>query len=385
MKRAYVLGVPHTQANFSFTACAYTIKAINLCKMLKMIGYHVVFLGTAGSDAVKGVADEIIELTTQADFDQYCGHPGQDFFDISNTGRRQPYIDKWNATARAYFRDTAMKADKWTEIVCCPWGWGNHPQIEEVQHHQLVCESGIGYSDTFAKYRVFESYAWMHFHLGKEKRASGDAWKECVIPNSFDPQMFQNPSFEPIGNRQYFLYFGRLVESKGVRLAVEIAKRVNKPIILVGQGDGSDFIKQYDKATCRGPVGISGRADYMRHAIALIAPTRYVEPFGGVAVEAQLMGTPVISTDWGAFTETVLHGRTGFRCRTFDQFRRAAEEVVTLNPRECRVWAYANYTIDRVAGMYEEYFQQLLDYNRSGFYEEHPDRLNLKFMRKIYP
>jgi glycosyltransferase involved in cell wall biosynthesis len=75
----------------------------------------------------------------------------------------------------------------------------------------------------------------------------------------------------------------------------------------------------------------------MSRAKAVFVPTQYFEPFGGVAVEAQMCGTPVISSDFGVFNETVLHGITGYRCRTLDQYVWAINNVHKLDPIQLEI------------------------------------------------
>jgi glycosyltransferase involved in cell wall biosynthesis len=90
-----------------------------------------------------------------------------------------------------------------------------------------------------------------------------------------------------------------------------------------------------------------------------------------VAVESQLCGTPVITTDWGVFTETVQQGKTGFRCRTMNEITTAAENVKTLNRKYIRKHAMESWTLDVVKWKYQEYFDRLYDLWDKGWYQEH--------------
>jgi glycosyltransferase involved in cell wall biosynthesis len=77
----------------------------------------------------------------------------------------------------------------------------------------------------------------------------------------------------------------------------------------------------------------------------------------------------VITTDWGAFTETVIDGVTGFRCRTFGEFKRAAEKAQDLNPHVIREHAIQRYSLSVIGKKYEEYFERLLTLWDKGWYE----------------
>jgi glycosyltransferase involved in cell wall biosynthesis len=112
------------------------------------------------------------------------------------------------------------------------------------------------------------------------------------------------------------------------------------------------------------------RAQLYGHAIATFVPTTYVEPFGAVAIESQMAGTPAITTDWGAFPETVDHSKTGFRCHTLDHFLFAARNAPLLDRVYTHNRAVANYSMDRIRWRYQEYFQMLADLWGKGWYNE---------------
>lgn len=374
--RIFVLGLPHTVTSPRFCSCAYTMKVWNLCRMMKDRGHEVIHLGNETSHPV---ADENVAIASFHEWSRVYEHPGTGFFDISvETPERQEFHRLFADNMRQALE--ARVGDQHDAIVCITWGGPQHEATRSIKRSAFVVESGIGYQYPSADFRVFESYAWMHMLMGRDQQMQGEAWYWSVIPNAFDPEMFEYRA-TPDG---YFLYLGRLTDDKGVSLAVDVARRAGRPLKMAGQGSPDRFLADNPHVEYLGPVGVEDRRELLAGAAALLCPTYYVEPFGGVAVEAQLSGTPVITTDWGAFTETVLPNVTGFRCRTMDQFEYAARHVGDIDPADCRKWAM-NYSLTSVGAMYEEYFQMLLNLRGEGFYASNPERREMSWLQKSFP
>jgi glycosyltransferase involved in cell wall biosynthesis len=206
-----------------------------------------------------------------------------------------------------------------------------------------------------------------------------------VIPNYFETEDFH---YAPEEKEDYFLFLGRVYEGKGVNIAVQATEAIGAKLIIAGQNSLKDMGYKEIPAhvTEIGYADVETRKRLMSRAKGAFVASLYNEPFGGVQVECLFSGTPTITTDWGSFTENNIHGVTGYRCRTFEQFTWAAKNIDKIQPQKCRDFAVNNFSLEVVAKKYEEYFQSVLNvYNGNGWYEKNDSRTELDWLTKYYP
>ena len=377
MIRLHVLAVPHTASTKEYTVCAFTQKVINFCKMYKEQGMHVIHYGHENSDVI---CDEHVTVTTQKLLDDTYG-----IYDWKNLGLRFNESDIVYQTFNQNCIKEIGKRKQPGDIILCFFGVAQKPVCDA--HPDLIeCEPSIGYPSSFAKYKVYESYAVMHGLQGPERVSRAEyKFYDAVIPSGFDLNEFEFQEKK----QDYFMMCGRMVWSKGVDIAAQVCKEIGVKLVLAGTSFGPHDCNLGDTWPSHvkyvGYADVETRKRLMAGAKGLFCPTIYNEPFGYVAIEAMLSGTPVITVDWGAFTETVQHGVTGFRCRTFEQFVWAAKNIDTISPRACRDWAEKNYNFQKVGKMYKEYFQSLQNLSGDGWYTKNDNRMEMEWLTKTQP
>jgi glycosyltransferase involved in cell wall biosynthesis len=229
--------------------------------------------------------------------------------------------------------------------------------IKDAFPNNTTVEYGIGYSGIMnPSFRVYESNAWRNYVYGKYNLEG--AFYDEVIPNYFEVDDF------PLAKKKndYYLFVGRINANKGLQIAQDVCEHLGKRLVVAGPGSFSGYGEYV------GVVDPKERGELMSKAQGQFVPTLYVPPFEGVHIEANLCGTPVITTDFGVFTETVENGVNGYRCRTMAEFIEAAQKVKTLDFGGIRKTAREKYSLEAISEQYEEYFERLLTLWDKGFY-----------------
>jgi len=329
--RLHVVGLPHTNLTAQFSWCAYTAKVAKFAKMMTDQGCEVVTYGNGEAE----LAGKYVKVTDM----QFAP------FFVPDFTPEEFLFKNFNAKAIAALVQHLESGD----IICLIGGTAQKP-IADALGHWPVVEFGVGYTGTFAKYRVFESHIWANHVYGID-RAYGSEF-DAVIPNYFDPK-----DFAVSKGRDYFAFLGRITGCKGIDIAIAACKKAGVPLKIGGHVfEDAEYVKDLTgEIEYVGELDPKGRKDLLGHAIATFCPSRYIEPFCGVHIESLLSGTPVIVSDWGIFPETVRNGHEGWRCRGLDDYVKAIGSPAHDPAQVLRREAVAKYSLDAVGPLYADY------------------------------
>lgn len=349
--RVHLLALPNVQTTWEYDLDGFNVMTIRFAMLLKALGHYVLLYASEENQAP---CDELIVTTTKAEQIQHYGTASEKRYQLARQEPDQPMWALFNQRA------TQMLAKKKQphDIVCFIGGGAQKPILDA--HPELIgVEYSIGYIGNYSPYRVYQSRAWQHHSYGRQHN-DNVRFFDTVIPGFFEADKF--PVRQP---EDYVCYVGRVMPKKGISIVCDAARAAGVNVKFVGHGD--EKLVKYGEFL--GPLPELERNEVMARAKALIAPSCYIEPYGCISPEAQLCGTPVISTDAGGFTETVEHGFTGFRCTMLGEFVDAIQRVETLDRQFIRQRAQALYSMEAAAPQYQRYFKKLQTlWEPAGFY-----------------
>lgn len=166
-------------------------------------------------------------------------------------------------------------------------------------------------------------------------------------------------------------HIGRYAWDKGTHLAIDVARAASLPITLAGRAHPSDQRYYVEEVLPRlahplvsevGEVDHEAKTNLLRSATALVCPLQWEEPFGLIAIEAMLCGTPVLGFRRGALPEIVDEGVTGYLVDPGDitGLARRAADLRALDRAACARRARQRFDARAMVGAYASLYLSVL-------------------------
>lgn len=370
--RFHVPGYVHLPCNAKYYPCAFTNKVLKFCDMMMSLGHEVYFYGAEGSDVN---CTEFIQTHTLAEIKDAFGNKGKRGMinelgynwqkeigfrmDLKTEKRTALYTKMLNNQINGIL--ARRKPD---DFLCLSMG-DFHKSVKDMVNLILTVETGVAYRGVISRFCAYESEFQKNFVMGMQgvgKDTPNGKFYDRVIPNYFRESEFPADAVKPNkadrvdpDGKEFILYVGRLIPRKGINIVAKLATDMKIKAYFAGQG----FIKSKSKfIQTLGVLNPKERSWWMSRAKAVIIPTLYVEPFGGVGVEAMLSGTPILSTNYGVFPEYNINGVTGYRCDVMRDFRKGLTLVDNLDRLSIRKHA-ERYLMENIKWEYQKWFDEL--------------------------
>jgi len=178
---------------------------------------------------------------------------------------------------------------------------------------------------------------------------------------------------------KYLAFLGRISPEKGLDKAIVIAKRAGIPLKIAAKIDPADVeyfatrikpLMNHRLIEFIGEISDREKNEFLGHAMALLFPINWPEPFGIVVIEAMACGLPVIAYPCGSVPEIIEDGVTGFLVNDVRGAVKAVEHIAAIDRVTCRRRFEERFTSKRMAADYLKIYERIL-------LKQDPDRIAL--------
>lgn len=167
----------------------------------------------------------------------------------------------------------------------------------------------------------------------------------------------------------FVLFLGRVSPHKGVDVAIKCAAAAGHRLVLAGDStvpSERSYVQRLRRqfggsVEWLGEVNQDEKKALLSHAICLLFPARWHEPFGLVMVEALACGTPVVALRAGSVPEILIDGVTGIVRDQVPELPSAIDAAERLDPAACRADAYQRFSASRMVEAYERVYRRVIN------------------------
>jgi glycosyltransferase involved in cell wall biosynthesis len=190
-----------------------------------------------------------------------------------------------------------------------------------------------------------------------------------VIYNGVSPRTYTFR--EQVAEDAPLIFLGRVEEIKGPHLAIEVARRSHRRLIIAGnippEAKHLEFFEQQISPHLNigqieyiGPVNDQQKDELLGRAAAFLMPILWDEPFGIVMAEALACGTPIIALNRGSVPEIIEDRINGFVCDSVEQMVDAVKHIDEIERAACRAIAEARFSDSAITMAYETLYLQII-------------------------
>lgn len=165
------------------------------------------------------------------------------------------------------------------------------------------------------------------------------------------------------------VFLGRIEPIKGTAIAIAVAKKANKKLVIAGnipaehQAYFDEKVKPFldDQISYIGTINDGQKNKLLGSALALLMPVQWNEPFGIVMAEAMACGTPVLGFARGAVPEVIADGVTGYISNNENEMIEQVALCYSLDRTSIKKIAAERFSDDKISDDYLKLYQKMID------------------------